>query len=428
MSPVKLMLAEIGFRKINFLASLSAVAVAAALLVAGPALIDGYGRETDAMVQLHQEDTAADLRKLEDETRKLMRDIGFNLLIVHKDARMEDLWAEDYSDVDMPQAYVDRLAAAPQLTLVAHLVATLKRRIKWQNSPDERPRTALLIGYLPERVQAHREQKKPMGMNIEPGTVVLGYELGGRMSSGDTVDVLGKQLTVASVLPEKGGKEDITINVHLADAQAILDKPGRINQILALGCQCEGERLPQIRAQLADVLPETKITEHGSIAVARAEQRDLVAASGQKIAADLKSQRDRLNAKLQTLAAIVTPLVLVVCGTWVGLLALTNVRDRRPEIGLLRAIGKGSPQIAALFIGRALLLGLAGGALGVVLGWGLSHALAARIFDVSAATFQVDMQLLLITALGAPLLAAMASYLPTLSALSQDPSVVLNEM
>jgi putative ABC transport system permease protein len=396
---LKLLLAELGYRKLNAALGLLAVTVAAALFVAGPVLIDSYGRETNA-----------EMGRMDDQTRKLMRDMGFNLLIVHRDTNMSDFWASDFSAVDMPQEYVERLARAPQLTLVTHLVATLQEKVSW------RDRKVLLVGYLPEATQSHLAEKSSMGYRIEPGTVYLGHELGAGRKPGDTIEILGKSFRISRILPEQGSKEDITLAVRLEDAQAILNKPGRVNQIMALGCRCAGERLPKVRRQLGEVLPETKITEFRSMAVARAEERDLVAES-----------RGKFQARIETLAAVTTPLLLLACGAWIGLLALANVRERRSEIGLLRSLGKSSVQIASLFLGKAALLGLAGGALGLVLGAGLARFLGVYVLNMPAEYLEIRYGFLAWTLAGAPVLAAAASYLPTLSAVAQDPATVLRE-
>ncbi len=272
MNSIKLLLEEIKYRKTNFFLSVFAVTIAATLFVTGPTLIDGYGRDTRAQVETLETKNRAELAKLTDETRKLMRDMGFNLMIVHRDTNMADFWDKDFSTVDMPQDYVQRLADARSITLVTHIVATLQQKIEWEN------RKVLLVGYLPETVQAHRAKKPPMGYKVDPGTAFLGYELGRGRKVGDIIRVRDKELKVARLLREQGSKEDIMIAVHLGDAQEILDKDGRVNQILALGCKCAGERLPKVRTELETVLPETKITELRSMALARAEQRDLFAA------------------------------------------------------------------------------------------------------------------------------------------------------
>jgi putative ABC transport system permease protein len=314
----------------------------------------------------------------------------------------------------MPQEYVERLAESPKLEHVRHLVATLQRKIKW------RDRSVLLVGYQRETPQKHFSDKKPMGPDIKPGEAYLGYELwhGFGLKAGDKIEVNGQSFTVARTQKEQGGKQDIEISLNLADAQRVLRMPGRVSQILALGCQCDGDRLATIRHELAQVLPDTKITEHESIAQARAEERQQVA-----------DARRSVQATLENFAAIVTPLVVLVCAVWVGLLAWANVRERRSEIGLLRALGKNSLYIAGLFLGRAVVLGLIGGGLGYLLA-GLVARQAGRLvhgLTVSAASLGPPKELLLWTLLGAPLVCALASYLPTLRAVTQDPANILRE-
>jgi hypothetical protein len=415
-----MLLAEIGYRKLNFALSLLAVTVAVALFVAGPVLIEGYRQETE--VQLDQ---------LDDRTRRYMRDMGFNLMIVHRDNDMSDFWATDFAQKTMPQEYVERLANDEQLTKVNHLVATLQQKIDWQD------RQVLLIGYLPETPQPHRAQtafakrreqqkrkKLPMGENIEPGTLHLGHNLAGGRKEGQTVEVLGRRFQIARIVPERGSKEDITIKMSLADAQQLLKKPGEINQIMALECQCRVGDLPLIREQLENALPEAKVTEYQSIAVARAKQREAV-----------KANRQTQQARMQLLAYVTTSLVVLASALWVGLLALANVRERRTEIGILRALGKGSGTIVGLFLGKAVLVGLLGAGIGFLFGTGIGYALGsdlprwigAQPLYAGKDYFTFPYPLLLIALLGAPLLSAVASYLPTLTAVLQDPAVVLRD-
>jgi putative ABC transport system permease protein len=420
MNTLRMLLAEIGYRKLNFALSLLAVTVAVALFVAGPVLIEGYRRETK--VQLDQ---------LDDATRRYMRDMGFNLMIVHRDTDMSDFWARDFAQKTMPQDYVDRLANDSRLTKVAHLVATFQQKIDWQNQK------VLLIGYLPETPQAHRpmtafakrrqqqtKKKTPLGEDIEPGTVHLGHQLAAGRKVGQTVEVLGRPFQITRIVPERGSKEDIAIKMSLADAQRLLHKPGEINQILALECECQVGDLPLIREQLQQVLPQTKVTEYQSIAVGRAKQREAVKANRE-------AQLDRMT----SLAYVTTALVVLACALWVGLLALANVRERRTEIGVLRALGKGSGTIVGLFLGKAVLVGLLGAGVGFLLGTGIGYALGTDLTRALGAQplyqarqyFTFPYLLLLIALLGAPLLSAVASYLPTLSAVLQDPAVVLRD-
>ena len=70
-------------------------------------------------------------------------------------------------------------------------------------------------------------------------------------------------------------------------------------------------------------------------------------------------------------------------------------------------------------------LGLLGGAVGCALGYLCTPLIGTATMDIVASLFRVDTWLVLATLLGAPLVTVMASYLPTLSAISQDPSIVL---
>lgn len=469
MSVFRILLAEIAFRKLNFALSLSAVMVAVALFVAGPMLVEGYQQQTQMEVtrwqglideseagvaeiregmQKVEKDTQAQLAELGDQTRRATLGLGFNLLIVHRDTNMADFWASDYAAIDMPEEYVDRLAGNFNLTMVVHIVATLQEKIEWEN------RKVLFIGYAPEATQSHLRKKTPMGYVVEPGTVFLGHELGVGRKVGEAIKIpvrgsdTPREFKIARILPEQGSKDDISIITHLTDAQELLDKKGRVNQILALNCHCAAADRPKIRAQLEEALPEARVTEFRTKFLARAEQRDAVANSSAKvlgdmqanlearqkileerkaIAGDMAKSRAQLERLLITLSDVITPLVVVAAAIWVGLLALANVRERRTEIGVLRALGKGTTTIITLFLGKAVLLGLAGGLIGFGLGTVLGQVLGESALNIGSDLFMPRLDIFLYTLIGAPLLAAMASYLPTLAAVIQDPAMVLRE-
>ena len=78
-------------------------------------------------------------------------------------------------------------------------------------------------------------------------------------------------------------------------------------------------------------------------------------------------------------------------------------------------------------MGKAFLVGLAGALAGCALGMGLARWLAASALGLPPESLPWLPELLVYGLLGAPLLSVVASYLPTLSALVQDPAVVLRE-
>ncbi|HRX77627.1 MAG TPA: FtsX-like permease family protein [Pirellulaceae bacterium] len=443
MSTFQLLCAELRHRKMNVTLSLLALIAAATLFVASPTLLRGYQQEsglrlakmqqeTDRELQAMQEKAKTDLAELDTRTKRIMRDLGFNLRIVHQNTDLGQLYA-NFVSYDMPEAYVQKLADSPEITKIVHLVASLKQMVEWESKPR------LLVGIAPEATQSHVEKKAPMGLQVKPGMVYLGNLAAEGHAIGDKVEILGKQFEIAHILPAHGrADEDIAIFMNLADAQQVLKKPGKISEILALGCKCKTvERVEEITAQLELVLPDTKVTEHRLQAVAREDQRKLVEAhhqqtmddyeaNRQKIAQQEQTHREQVAGLLAGVTSIVTPLIVFVCALWVGLLAWSNVRERRAEIGLLRAIGKRSGSIASLFLGKAILLGMAGGIVGCLLGYLSARWLATSVFEVTVESFTPSTLASACAILGTPLVAAMASYLPTLAAVKQDPAVVLS--
>ena len=67
-------------------------------------------------------------------------------------------------------------------------------------------------------------KKVPMGFQVEPGTVLLGYHLGKDRKVGEPIDVKDKSFRVAGILKENGSRRDSTIIMHLTDAQALLGR------------------------------------------------------------------------------------------------------------------------------------------------------------------------------------------------------------
>ena len=421
MSNWKLLCREIAHRKMNFLLSLLAMTAAAMLFIAGPTLMEGYKEESDQQLRAMQVKADTDLANLDKRTKRIMRDLGFNLRIVHKNTDLSRLYAS-FVSFDMPESYVTTLAEAPEITKIVHLVATLKQMIELEGKPR------LLVGFAPEATQSHIEQKAPMGFQIKQGTVFLGHLAGEGFKVGESIEVLGKSFEIANILAPRGTRdEDIFVAMHLKDAQQLLEKEGLISEIVALGCKCKTvDRVQEIMAQLEAVLPEARVVELSTRAIAREEQRQLVSKHYEQQMNDYEAGREGIRTVLLGLNNQVMPLIVLVCVTWAGLLAWTNVRQRRTEIGLLRALGKNSTGIISLLLGKALIVGLLGGILGSLMGLAIASQLAqSELLAVSAENFQAPTLLLVVTIGGTPLVAALASYLPTLIAVQQDPAVVL---
>lgn len=380
MSAVRLILREILHRKVN--GSLSALSVLAAV-----ALFVGFFTTEEAARR---------------ETTRNVRDMGFNLRIIPKDTDMDFFWASGRPDRTFPEEAFGRLCRYEKIfSSYNHLVAVLEEKIELGG------KETIFTGLSPA-VTAPAQRKQPMGYQIKAGTVLVGHQVARRLGlkAGEPLEISGVRFTVARCLLESGTDDDIRIFGLLSDVQRALRREGQISEIKAIDCLCltsEQDPLAILRRELEAALPEAKVVQLRAIADARARERQMA----------------------EKYFAFLLPFVLVACAASVSLLAALNVRDRALEIGILRALGYGSRAIAFLFLGKAVLIGLAGAVPGAALGSALALAFGPGIFPITASAIRVEPAVLAWAVGAAPLFAAFSSWIPALVAVTRDPAAIL---
>ncbi len=420
MSIGRLVLREIWFRKLGFALAVLAVAVAVGSLVGQVLLLGQHDLRTEQILAQKETATQESMAKLEDEIRKITKNMGFNLRILPKDVQFYDFLAKDYADKYMPEKYAQDLAKARIIT-INHLAPTLEQKTAW---PEQRLPALILVGTRGEVPILSQDKKKPILQPVPQGGIVLGYELRRDFKVGDTLTLHRRSFKVHKIHPQRGDTDDLKAWVHLQDAQELLDKKGLINGMLALGCNCTADRLSVIRQEIMNILPDTQVVEFETKALARAEARNLAAATAKAAIEQERQNRLALRGEKEAFAAALVPVVLLGACVWLGLLALGNVRERRGEIGLLRALGLRSGQLFALFLSRAALVGLVGAALGCIAGVAMASFLGEWPEETWNAAL-VQAPLFGAIVLAAPLVSALACWLPALLAVKQDPAVVL---
>jgi len=382
MSIFRLIFREIRFRKGNFILGFLAFTAGVGLFVAFFTCGEASNRETI----------------------RLMRDIGFNLRIIPLNTDMEKFWNTGYSEFMMPEQYVYEMSQYKGISY-NHLTAMLQKKITW------RDREVILMGMAPE-VIPEGKKTSVMSFSIQPGTVHIGYQLTEALDikEGDSLALLGKILSVARLLPETGTSDDIRIYCDLKDAQDILGLPGLINEIKALQCLCKGgyspeDSLKNLREELVRILPETRVVFMTAIASARQRQRLLV----------------------ERYFNFIFPLVALVVLGWIGILTYLNVRERRSEIGMMRALGFGSWTIGFLFLGKGIFLGILGAVAGYLAGTFAAEVWGPGIFLITAKSIHPSLQLFFWTLIASLLAAAVSVFIPTAFAISQDPARILQD-
>jgi len=422
MNLLHLVTQEILHRKVTFLLGLSAVAVASGVLVAEMTLLRAHDLQTRRILAEKEARIAGDMRRMEDEYRKIMKELGYNLLILPKGQKLDNFYDAGYASKTMPEAYVKRLADLNMIT-IRHLLPSLEQKISW---PEQGGRTIVLMGIRGEMPYLHRDETEPMLLPVSPGEIVLGFELRKSLgiSVGDKLSLKGKRFTVSICNPQRGTKDDITAWIDLGTAQQMLGKPGLINAMLALKCQCAGNDIATVRADVSRILTDVQVIELENNVVVRAKARNQAKTTADSTLSAERSYRAALRSQYERFAAWLAPLIILGAAALIGLLMLANVRERREEIGILRAVGYTSRQIVTIFLSKAILLGLAGAVIGFICGFFVG-AVSAEAMNPATLAALFDPRLFLLTLLASPLLAAIASWVPSLMAAREDPANIL---
>ncbi|MEM9416620.1 MAG: FtsX-like permease family protein [Planctomycetota bacterium] len=395
-SVVGMILKELRFRPLSALLVLITVAAASALVVF---------YHTGSLALRAQADEA------EDATRKIQKAMGTNLTLIPAATDLADYYDAGGVAIDtVDESVIDRLVAQDAVSM-NHLIPMLEARIELAG------RNVLLTGIAPSQHTPGRPKKK-MNDGVEPGSLELGSAVAEAMgvATGDTIELLGESLYVALVYVPKGTAEDLRVYANLADAQRMLGKEGQINKIEALDCvSCadpEAEALGILRDELAVVAPELQVQRDADVANARVLQRALLA---------------KQTGIIERFHGVMLPVILIGVPIAIGAITMLNVRDRKNEIGVLRALGKGSCSVGALFLGKALLLAAVGAAIGVAVGWALVSVRGPGVFDVEPGHLRPENGLLLAVLIAAPVFAVLAAALPAVWAVTQHPADAMRE-
>lgn len=440
----RLITREILHRKLSFVLSVVSVVVAVACLVAAVTLLRAYNLRTDQIIQDKIAETEANVRarravaetraaELNEAFRKIMLEFGYSLLILPKEEKLLDYELGASPSSYMPEQSVSILANSKTMT-VRHLLPVLQQ--KQIVIFGDRRREVFLIGVRGEVPLAHRTAKKPLLAVVPPGEIAVGRnvqsELG--LKIGDKVKVIDREFKVSRIYEPRGSKDDSSVWIDLKAAQEMLGKEGKISGIFALNCLCTRAGVDAVKKEITRILPDTQVRVKMTDAVIRFESRRRaayeataqVALARKQGHADIERERKargRLKGQIEAFAGWIVPLILIGAAVWMALLAYGNVRQRRCEIGVLRAIGLRSGQIFTVFLAKAVLMGLAGACVGYVAGF-----LTALAWGQSPPARQIFNPLLPVAVLLlAPVLSCLASWVPAMLAARQDPAVVLAE-
>jgi len=422
-----LILGEIRHRKFHFGLTVLGVMAAVACSTSVIVLLIVHDMQTKQILWDQRQVVQKRTEELEDQMRKISKGLGFNILILPKDQNLSELYSNNYASKFMPESYASKLAESKIVT-INHLLPTVEQRIRW---PERNNRMVFLVGIRGQVPIMHRLPQKPIAQKVPLGQIALGSEIAivENLKVGDKVTLREEAFTVSQVHDPRGNKDDVTIWIHLSTAQRMLKKEGLINAIWAIECGCALADLPKVTREIAAYLPDTQVVEKFTKAQTRANMRMEAAKLAEQTLKQEKIHQQHLGNRYRTLAASVISASVAAGGIWIAFLSLINVRNRRSEIGILRAVGVGSGQIIKLFLFKSIIVGLFGAVLGCFIGLlGVMKINAPAIKSSPLSFAQIfSWRLGLLIVICVTVLAAVAGWLPAFMAAGQDPAETLRQ-
>ena len=419
----RLVVREILHRKLNFGLGLLSVAVAVGCLAGSLTLVKLHDARTRTILEQKRAETQEKMRLLENDVKRAMQKLGFNIVILPKDQNLSDWYAHDYGARYMPEEYLARLGQS-EIVTIEHLVPRLRQKVEW----PETKWAVILVGATDQAVNPSVDAGEFVLEAVPRGKIVLGYEVqqGLGLSPGRTVRFMGREFVIDKCHKEMGTEADMTVWINLREAQELLDKEGLISEILAFECRSAWANLPKVRAEITRILPDTQVVEKASHVLAKVHAYVKVEDEGKAAVERERENMAQLRAARTRFARILVSLVMVICVVWVALLAVGNVRGRRTEIGILRTLGFRSRQILYIFLSRAVVIGLVGGVLGFLAGGFLGSNWAGPAGQ-SKYEWMLNFNLLALALFVAVAITVAASWVPAMLAARQDPAVALRE-
>jgi len=222
-----------------------------------------------------------------------------------------------------------------------------------------------------------------------------------KIKQGDTFQVFGKMFSVTAILPQTGTVDDSRIFAHLHTVQKLAGKGSVINAIEIVGCCNEiSQGLVQ---KINKLLPEAKVVTITQVV----------------------DTQVKTNQMMSRLSLIFLAIIVLVGGVSIANYMYANVFERRREIGTLMAMGAGSSFILKMFLLKALLLGLAGGIGGYIVGTVLAVTLGPKLARIPV----LPMPMLMVWAIAISIsIALVASYFPARRAAYLEPSSTIQEI
>lgn len=364
----------------------------------------------------------------EREVGQQLQSLGANVLVLPKDATLQDYYSADLTSQTLPESHVASILLAnlpgverlsPKLcvsTKIAERPVTLtgilpqsefQAKAAWQSvslfSNKHEGCTKAACGpktydAAPESLASERTIDQLKGNEAVIGADVAEFS---KLRPGKSVTILGESLQILAVLPRTGTVDDSRVFAHLHTVQRMTNAGEVVNAIEVMGC-CE-DAAGSLVPRLAELLPDSKVVTISQVV----------------------STQVGINRLMSQMSLFVVGVLVVVGGASVASTIASNVRERRREVGTMMALGATPGLVTRMFLLKASILGLVGGIGGCSLGLVSAMLLGSYWAGVTVAPLP---DLLLMALAAALAITTLSAYFPARSAARLDPCRCFSEV
>jgi putative ABC transport system permease protein len=267
--------------------------------------------------------------------------------------------------------------------------------------------------FISEREVAGREMVVVLGSKA--ATDIFGNE----DPIGQTINIKGKRFSVIGVMEAKGGaflgfSMDSILIVPITTYQTRLFSQRTASgedAVQVISVQIAGD------ASMDEVTQDIKDLLRKRHRIAPDKKNDFAVYSSQQ-ALDIAEQ---VTGVFTIFLGAISGISLVVGGIGIMNIMLVSVTERTREIGLRKAIGAKRRDILLQFLLEAATLSLAGGGVGILIGWGISTIIS--MINISGQTIQstVTSDIILLAISVSAFIGLVSGIYPAVRAASLDP-------
>lgn len=212
--------------------------------------------------------------------------------------------------------------------------------------------------------------------------------------TGDTLVIQGSSFTIVGVYRGVSAFETGGALMPLSESQRLSDLGPNVTAYnVRLRRPAEGEdveaRLARVRATIQQMLPGVKA-----------------------VGATTMARNNQVVSLARSMAWGTSLIALLVAALGIANTMAMSVFERTKEIGILRALGWRCRRVMKLILVESAILGLAGGVLGVIGGWGALHLLASLRTTAAVAQATIPLRHSAEALLAALLIGLVAGFFP----------------